>query len=121
MQKQESFLFYRIPYLFARIFCGVIHTLKRKCIFSKFEGVYQTDLDQFYDYYIPETLQLTSAYLEYLDAGIGEDIVNETEKEILDALKQLLIAVNDKVDEIYKFASIEIKAKAKQKQRHLKA
>lgn len=80
---------------------------------TKFEGVYQTDLDQFYDYYIPETLQLTSAYLEYLDAGIGEDIVNETEKEILDALKQLLIAVNDKVDEIYKFASIEIKAKAK--------
>lgn len=80
---------------------------------TKFEGVYQTDLDQFYDYYIPETLQLTSAYLEYLDAGIGKDIVNETEKEILDALKQLLIAVNDKVDEIYKFASIEIKAKAK--------
>ena len=26
---------------------------------TKFEGVYQTDLDQFYDYYIPETLQLT--------------------------------------------------------------
>ena len=33
--------------------------------------------------------------------------------EIVDAVKKLIIAVNDKIDEIYKFASIEIKAKAK--------
>ena len=56
---------------------------------------------------------MTSTYLEYLDAGIGDDIVKETEVEIVDAVKKLIIAVNDKIDEIYKFASIEIKAKAK--------
>ena len=79
----------------------------------KFESVYQTDLEQFYDYYIPEALQLTSTYLEYLLAGIGDDIVRETEEEIIDAVRNLIIAINDKIDEIYKFASIEIKAKAK--------
>ena len=79
----------------------------------KFESVYQADLEQFYDYYIPESLQLTSTYLEYLDAGIGDDIVRETEAEIMDAVTKLITAVNDKIDEIYKFASIEIKAKAK--------
>ena len=79
----------------------------------KFESVYQADLEEFYDYYIPESLQLTSTYLEYLGAGIGDDILQETEEEIIDAVKKLIIAVNEKIDEIYKFASIEIKAKAK--------
>lgn len=79
----------------------------------KFDSVYQADLEEFYDYYIPETLQLTSSYLEYLEAGIETDIVRETEEEIMDAIKKLIIAINDKIDEIYKFASLEIKAKAK--------
>ena len=80
---------------------------------EKFESVYQTDMTQFYEYYIPETLQLTATYLEYLNAGIGDQIILENEKEVLDATDKLLIAVNDKIDEIYKFASLEIKAKAK--------
>lgn len=79
----------------------------------KFESVYQSDMTQFYEYYIPEALQLTATYLEYLNAGIGDQIIQETEKEVLDAADKLLIAVNDKIDEIYKFASLEIKAKAK--------
>ncbi len=80
---------------------------------DKFDDVYQPDMYQFYEYYIPESLQLTSTYIEYLDVGIGEKILEETEKEVLDATGKLIIAVNDKIDEIYKFASIEIKAKAK--------
>lgn len=80
---------------------------------DKFADVYQPDMYQFYEYYIPEALQLTVTYLEYLDVGIGEKVLLETEKEILDAVGKLLIAINDKIDEIYKFASIEIKAKAK--------
>ena len=80
---------------------------------DKFDEVYQPDMYQFYEYYIPEALQLTATYIEYLDVGIGEKILKETEKEVLDAAAKLIIAVNDKVDEIYKFASIEIKAKAK--------
>lgn len=80
---------------------------------DKYAEVYVPDMYQFYEYYIPETLQLTAVYLEYMDAGIGEKILSETEREVHDAAGKLLIAVNDKVDEIYKFASIEIKAKAK--------
>ena len=80
---------------------------------DKFEDVYQPDMYSFYEYYIPEALQITATYLEYLDVGIGEGILQETEKEVLEAANKLLIAVNDKIDEIYKFASIEIKAKAK--------
>ncbi|MDY3747840.1 MAG: hypothetical protein SOZ97_14110 [Lachnospiraceae bacterium] len=80
---------------------------------EKFEAVYQADLEPFYEYYIPEALELTEVYLEYLDNGVGEDIVKDTEQEIVDAVKKLIQAVNEKTDEIYKFASIEIKAKAK--------
>jgi hypothetical protein len=79
----------------------------------KFESVYQSDMTQFYGYYIPEALQLTATYLEYLNVGIRDQIIQEAEKEVLDAASKLLFAVNDKIDEIYKFASIEIKAKAK--------
>lgn len=80
---------------------------------DKFREMYQPDMYQFYEYYIPEALQLTVSYIEYLDVGIGEKILIETEREVLDAVKKLLIAVNDTIDEIYKFASMEIKAKAK--------
>ena len=80
---------------------------------DKFEEVYQPDMYQFYEYYIPEALQLTATYIEYLDVGIGERILQETERDVLDAANKLLIAVNDKIDEIYKFASMEVKAKAK--------
>lgn len=82
-------------------------------VIVKFEGVYQADIIQFYEYYIPEALQLTATYLEYLNLGIDEQIILETRKEVMDAVNKLLIAVNDKIDEIYKFASLEIKAKAK--------
>lgn len=80
---------------------------------TKFNGVYNPDMEDFLDYYIPEALQLTATYLEYLDANISEDILKENENEIIQALDKLNVAVNDKIDEIYKFASIEIKAKAK--------
>lgn len=80
---------------------------------DKFESVYQPDMYQFYEYYIPEALRLTATYIEYLDVGIGEKILKETEIEVLDATSKLLTGINDKVDEIYRFASMEIKAKAK--------
>lgn len=80
---------------------------------DKFESVYQPDMYQFYEYYIPEALRLTATYIEYLDIEIGEKILKETEIEVLDATSKLLTGINDKVDEIYRFASMEIKAKAK--------
>ena len=80
---------------------------------EKFGGIYEADLSQFYEYYIPEALELTSTYLEYLDLDIGEALINETEKEVMDAIEKLVLSVNEKIGEICKYAMIEIRAKAK--------
>lgn len=80
---------------------------------EKFGGIYEADLSQFYEYYIPEALELTSTYLEYLDLDIGEELINETEKEVMDAIEKLVLSVNEKIEEICKYAMIEIRAKAK--------
>lgn len=80
---------------------------------EKFNGIYEADLSQFYEYYIPEALELTSTYLEYLDIDIGEELINETEKEVMDAIEKLILSVNEKIEEICRYAMIEIRAKAK--------
>lgn len=80
---------------------------------EKFNGIYEADLSQFYGYYIPEALELTSTYLEYLDIDIGEKLINETEKEVMDAIEKLILSVNEKIEEICRYAMIEIRAKAK--------
>ena len=80
---------------------------------EKFGGIYEADFSQFYEYYIPEALELTSTYLEYLDLDIGEALINETEKEVMDAIEKLVLSVNEKIEEICKYAMIEIRAKAK--------
>lgn len=80
---------------------------------KKFEGIYEPDMEMFYEYYIPETLQLAATYLEYLNMGVKRQIAEETEKEVMESAKKLLMAVGDKIEEICKYASMEIKAKAK--------
>jgi|GEM_PF-1860624 len=80
---------------------------------DKFEQIYQADTTQLREFYIPEALELTASYLEYLDIGIGEDTIESTAREILEALKKLRLAVEDTQKEICKFATIEINAKAK--------
>lgn len=80
---------------------------------EKFGGIYKADLSQFYEYYIPEALELTSTYLEYLDLDIGEELINETEREVMGAIEKLVLSVNEKIEEICKYAMIEIRAKAK--------
>lgn len=80
---------------------------------EKYKDAYQTDLTQFYDYYIPEAVRITTTFLGYIDARVGKAIVDGAEKEVMAAGETLLLAINEKIDEIYKFASIEVKAKAK--------
>ncbi len=80
---------------------------------EKYKGIYNPELFEFYEYYVPEIMQLTATFIEYEDAGIGPDLLRETGEEILDAGKDLLIAINDKIDEIYRFVSIDTKARAK--------
>lgn len=80
---------------------------------EKYAAVYHVNLEEFHDFYIPQTLQLTADYLEYLQLGISADIVMDTEKEVMDAVKKLTLAVHEKRDELCSTALMEMKASAK--------
>ena len=79
----------------------------------KYEEVYTADVLAFLETYLPDTLSVTVAYIEYENAEVDVKILDSTQKEVIDAVKTLLIGINDKIDEIFKFASIELKAQAK--------
>lgn len=80
---------------------------------NKFKKVYEADLSMFIESYMPEALNLSVGYVEYINAKVDEKILISTQNEVVEALDTLLIGINDKIDEIYKFASIELKAAAK--------
>lgn len=80
---------------------------------NKFDEIYHADLDQFKEYFAPETLRLTATYLDYLAAGPSEKILCEISENVLIATRKLLQAVNEKIDEIYKFVTIDANAEAK--------
>jgi len=80
---------------------------------KKFNKVYNADLSQFMEIYIPDALNMVVSYIECENASVGEDIINRTKSEIVNTNNTLLLAINDKINEIYKFATIEINAQAK--------
>lgn len=80
---------------------------------NKFQKVYVADVSMFMESYIPEALNLSVGLIEYINAKTSEEILMSVQEEVVEALDTLLIGVNDKIDEIYKFAAIELKAAAK--------
>ena len=80
---------------------------------DKYKDVYEADIYEFCEYYVPESLRLTEKYLEHVDAGLRWKILHDNEVEIVSALEGLVVAVNDKIEEIYRFASINLEAKAR--------
>lgn len=80
---------------------------------DKFDETYHADLEQFHDYYAPETLKVTATYLDYQAVAPSERILQETREGVLIGSEKLLQVVNEKIDEIYKFVTIETKAEAK--------
>lgn len=82
-------------------------------VLVKYKNIYRTDMTEFYEYYIPEALSLAASYLEYIDIGIGKDILENAKKDVSYASKALLTAINEKINEIAKFASMETQAEAK--------
>lgn len=79
---------------------------------EKYKDIYQLDLDQFYDYYLPESIELISTYIDYLNARVDERIINEAKEKVIDSSEHLLIAIVDMKNELYKFGSMELKARA---------
>lgn len=80
---------------------------------DKFDNVYHADLDQFDDYFAPEALTVTATLVEYEAVKPSEEILQDTRENVYQASKKLLLLVNEKIDEIYKFVTIETNAEAR--------
>lgn len=70
-------------------------------------------METFYTYYAPETLSVTATFLNYLAGKPSEKILSDLKENVFLASKKLLQVVNDKIDEIYKFVTIEANAEAR--------
>ena len=80
---------------------------------NKFDNVYHADLDQFDDYFAPEALTVTATLVEYEVVKPSDEILQNTRENVYQASKKLLLLVNEKIDEIYKFVTIETNAEAR--------
>lgn len=80
---------------------------------DRFDDIYHADMDQFEEYFAPEALKITSVYLDYQAVKPSEKILRETRDNVFLATRKLLQVVNDKIDEIYRFVTIDANAEAK--------
>lgn len=74
---------------------------------------YAPKIEKFHDIYVPEALHTTETYLEFLNIGVDGETLSDTETEVIKACDSLLVAVNEKIEEIFKHISMEIQAEAK--------
>jgi hypothetical protein len=79
----------------------------------RFDDIYHADMDQFEEYFAPEALRITAVYLDYQAVRPSEKILKETRDGVFLATRKLLQVVNEKIDEIYRFVTIDANAEAK--------
>lgn len=80
---------------------------------TRFDDIYHADMDQFEEYFAPEALKITAVYLDYQAVKPSEKILKETRDGVFLATRKLLQVVNEKIDEIYRFVTIDANAEAK--------
>lgn len=80
---------------------------------QRFDDIYHADMDQFEEYFAPEALKITAVYLDYQAVRPSEKILKETRDSVFLATRKLLQVVNEKIDEIYRFVTIDANAEAK--------
>lgn len=80
---------------------------------QRFDDIYHADMDQFEEYFAPEALKITAVYLDYQAVRPSEKILKETRDNVFLATRKLLQVVNEKIDEIYRFVTIDANAEAK--------
>jgi hypothetical protein len=80
---------------------------------NKFDDVYHADIDLFTEYYAPEAFRITATLLEYEAVKPSEEIIEETRENVIQATRKLILVVDEKIDEIYKFVTIETNAEAR--------
>lgn len=80
---------------------------------NKFDDVYHADIDLFTECYAPEAFRITATLLEYEAVKPSEEIIEETRENVIQATRKLILVVDEKIDEIYKFVTIETNAEAR--------
>jgi len=67
---------------------------------------------RFFTYYIPEAIRVTYSYIEYQQAGVSEQRLNQVYELVMQAIERLSHAASQKVDEIYQLATMNTMAQA---------
>lgn len=80
---------------------------------DRYDHIYHADLNQLEEYFIPEALKVTAVYLDYQVVRPSEKILKVTRDNVFLATRKLLQVVNEKIDEIYRFVTIDANAEAK--------
>lgn len=60
-----------------------------------------------------QKLRITATLLEYEAVKPSEEIIEETGENVIQATRKLILVVDEKIDEIYKFVTIETNAEAR--------
>ncbi len=72
----------------------------------------QQQAHRFFTYYIPETIRVTYSYIEYQQARVSEQRINQVYELVMQAIERLSHAASQKVDEIYQLATMNTMAQA---------
>ena len=67
---------------------------------------------RFFTYYIPETIRLIYSFYEYERAGVSEQKINPVYSKVMESIHSVGNAARQRVDEIYKLATMGTIAKA---------
>ena len=73
---------------------------------------HQEQAHRFFTYYIPEVMRLIYSFNEYEKAGVSEERMNPVYDRVMKSIHKVSTAAVQRVDEIYKLATMDTMAKA---------
>ena len=73
---------------------------------------HQEQAHRFFTYYIPEVMRLIYSFNEYEKAGVSEERMNPVYDRVMKSIHKVSTAAVQRVDEIYKMATMDTMAKA---------
>lgn len=68
--------------------------------------------ERFIEYYIPELIDISTVYIDYLNTGIDESTIQNAGYDIIKSTDALISAINDRLEEMYLYTAMEMKARA---------
>ena len=98
-----------LPSEISNIILMILNGLKRMKKRMKNNDVY--DSQRFFDYYFPEAIELILIYDEYRESGMEQNDIEEIYKKIQVLLHTINSAITNKLNEIYRYAAIDTKAR----------